>query len=149
MRKLLALFALVLVGGILAACGDDSGSDTLSEAEFQDQANAICEDGNAEIDEQAEEYFEGTGPNEQPSAEQAEAFAEEVVVPGVQGQIDDIRALEAPEDVQDDLDAALDDAEAVVDEIAVDPTVITSEEDPFEEEVFPQLEALGLDACTE
>jgi hypothetical protein len=135
----------VLASAFFAGCGDDGGGDPLTEAEFQDQANAICTEGNQEIDTQADETFSDVPSGERPDREDEAAFVEDVVVPNVQGQIDDIRALEAPEDIQGDVDAAMDDAEAVLDDIEADPSMI--EGDPFAD-VDPQLEALGLDACT-
>jgi hypothetical protein len=139
---------VVLGASLLVGCGDDGGdsSDTLTETEFEEQANAICEEGNAEIDAGADETFSDVPSGEAPSEVEQTAFVEDVVVPGVQDQIDGIRALAAPEDIQDDVDAAMDDAEAVLDDLEEDPSLLFGEDDPFDE-INPQLEELGLDAC--
>ena len=46
MRKVRLMVAATLLIGGASACSDDSGgdNDTLSESEFQDQANELCKD---------------------------------------------------------------------------------------------------------
>lgn len=145
MRTLTIMALGVLAGVGLVACGDDGG-EPLSQSEFEEQGNAICEEGNDEIDAEADDFFADVPSGEDPSEEDLSGFANDVLVPNVQGQIDDLRDLDAPEDIQDDLDATLDEGEEILDEISDDPSILFSDEDPFED-VNAQLTDLGLTSC--
>jgi hypothetical protein len=143
--ELTVLVAVALAGAGLAACDDDGGGEPLTEAEFQAQANAICGESNTALDEEAEDVFADVPSGEVPSEAELETFAD-FAVPNIQGQIDDIRDLEAPDDIQGDVDDVLDETEGVLDEIADDPSVIAGDEDPFAD-VDSQLNDLGLTSC--
>jgi hypothetical protein len=148
MKKPVWMLALVLACGLVAAgCGsdDDSGDsgDTAGEAltqeEFVTQGNAICAAGNKEIDAGA------SGLGDQPTEEQLNAFVGDTLVPSVTGQIDDIRALEPPEDISAQVTTFLDDAETALGELEADPSLLTSG-DPFAD-VNTQATAIGLTEC--
>jgi hypothetical protein len=147
MRRLTAVLVGVLAGVGLIACGDDGG-EPLSQAEFEEEGNAICEEGNDALDEEADDFFADIPSGEDPSDSELEAFGEDILVPNVQAQIDDIRDLEAPDDIQGDVDSVLDEAQDVLDEIADDPSVLFGDEDPFAD-IDPQLEDLGLASCVD
>ena len=102
------LLAFVLVG---AACGDDAA---LSKDEYLAQANAICEDANAQFEAIALEFAN------LPDASNPEGFAEPwmadfigQVTAVLEEQLADLRALAAPEGDEDRLAAIYDDLEAV------------------------------------
>ncbi len=138
MRRYAGFLTALLL--LLPACG---GSDEhLTKAEFVKQGNAICKKGNDAIDAAIEEKF---GDNE-PEQKELEAFATDTLVPNVQNQIDDVRALKEPKDDEDEVNAMLDDAEKALDTIAKDPSVLTGDEDPFAT-VNKQLTAYGLTVC--
>jgi hypothetical protein len=155
LNRLTRLLAVLAIGGafLAAGCGDDdddadagatgatgvSGA-TLTEAEFADEANAICAEGGREIDAAANQAFDSG----EPTPDEVEQFATEILVPGVQDQIDQIRALGAPPEISADLDSALEEGEAVLAEIEDDPTAIRA--NPFGE-VNRELKELGLTAC--
>jgi hypothetical protein len=147
MRALMIVTLGVLAGAGLVACGDDGGGDALTQSEFEDQANAICDEGNDEIDAEANDFFADVPSGEAPSEDDESAFVNDVLVPNVQGQIDDIRDLDAPEDIQDDLNATLDQAEEILDQISDDPSIAFSDEDPFDE-INAELDDLGLTSCS-
>ena len=138
-----------------AGCGGDDDEPTtaesataaLTEEEFVTQANEICATGAAEIDQAAEELF----GNEQPTDEQVEQFATDVVVPGIEAQIDGVEALVPPEDIAGQVDTFIADARAALAEVAADPSLILAgdtPEDPFAD-VNAQAEALGLPECAD
>ncbi len=127
-----------------AACG---GDERLSEDEYLTEANAICSDTNEELQSLADDALA--------SDDRAAviAFVRDTALPNLQGQIDDIRALNGPEELDADVEAVLDDADLVLDAVADEaaeglesdealPGVATAFED-----VNPRLEALGLDDC--
>jgi len=125
----------LLLAGILAlmaaGCGggDDGGEDAapLSKADFTTQADKICADGNAELESEAEAL------GDEPTQEQIEGFAADVLVPNLQGQHDDIADLGVPEGDEDDVKAILDSLQEGIDAVEADPSLITSSDDPLAE----------------
>ncbi len=160
-NRLLIPFALLAALGVLAIAGcgggDDSSTSTtgasgatgvagapLSEDEFLKQGNAICAAGNKEIDQAAQDAFTG----QQPTDAQLQQFAD-IAVPSIQGQIDAIRALPAPEAIADQVTTFLDDAQSALDDVKADPSLFAAGDganDPFAD-VNQQAKALGLDEC--
>jgi hypothetical protein len=149
MKRNLTLIALVaLATGLVAVgCGDDDGGDdtstseALTKEEFLAQGNAICKQGNAEIG-QAGEGVQGP-----PGTPEFDAFVTDTLVPNIQGQIDDLRALGIPEADADQVNAMLDDVQDVVDQIEADPGFATeSKQDPLDP-VTESLVAYGLTEC--
>jgi len=75
-----------------------------------------------------------TGRHHGASATRAHALSGsnvDVLVPNAQGQIDDLGALSAPEDLQDDVDQMLADAQTALDGLTDDPELVSGNEDPF------------------
>ena len=128
-----ALSALALTGAsvlLLAACGS-SGSDTtatITKAAFLKQGNAICANGNKEID-QASKNLGQNG--EQPSQAQLEKFVNETVLPSVEKQVAALEALPVPSGDEDQVQAILDAANQGIDQGKQDPTSLTGNSDPF------------------
>ena len=142
LKRMLALGAAGAIAVGFAACGsDDDGDDTsatdsttattISEDDFVAQANQICADGNKEL-------------NGGPQDGDIEAFVNDTFIPNIQGQIDAIRALGAPEGQEEQITEFLDDAEDDLDELKDDPTSLS--EESFKE-VNQEAAALGLDEC--
>jgi phosphoglycolate phosphatase-like HAD superfamily hydrolase len=130
--------ALALAG--LAACSDDESS--LSEEEFLEQGNEICREGSERTGAIGEEL------GDSPTDEEIEQALDETF-DDVEGQIGDIRDLEEPEEMSDDVEAALDQALEDLDaarEAGAD--LLTAEEDPFAE-TNRLLTAVGLTQCAE
>lgn len=134
MKFLVAVgFVLALLAAGVGGCGggdDSTEADTtaaLTKAEFVKQANAICAEGNKETD----AIFAGFEKGE--SKAEAETVIENEFVPSIQGQIDDIRALGAPEGDEATVEEMLDLAQADLDTIESEPGIVISgeEEDQF------------------
>jgi hypothetical protein len=151
--RLIALLAAVTTIALLVAgCGssDDSTTDaadngeTLTKAEFVKQANAICAGGNKEIENGFEELAEEEGISEKkpPSEEFQEEAIESVVIPGVQSQLDEIRALGFPDD---EAEAIVESAEEDLEEAEEDPKTL-GETDGFKE-TNKEARAYGLTVC--
>ena len=148
--RLIALIGTGLAIALVAAgCGDDSSTTALTKAEFVKQGNAICKAGNEEIDREFEKFAEDNklGKNKPPTNAQLEEAAEEFLLPSVSRQIDEVRALGAPEGQEEAVEAFLDNAEAEVEEIEEDPGKIS--ESSLFAEVNKEGRALGLTACAE
>jgi hypothetical protein len=158
--RLLILFTtLAAIGALaIAGCGgdDDTSSTTgasgasgvsgaaLTEDEWVQQADQICAAGDKDIDQAANDTFGG----QQPSQAEIEQFANDTLIPNIQAQLDAIQALTPPEEIADDATQLVDDANAALDEIRDDPSLVaaSSSEDPFAE-VNKEAQALGLHAC--
>jgi hypothetical protein len=144
----LACTALVLV---IAGCGgdDETSSSTtsttaaLTETEFLAQGNAICIAANKELDQAANDTFTGG----QPTDAQIEQYAG-VLVPNVQGQVDAIRALTPPEDLVDQVDTFLADAEDALAQVSDDPSLLLTSDSngPFSS-ISQEARQIGLDEC--
>ncbi|WP_148615073.1 hypothetical protein [Nocardioides rubriscoriae] len=107
--------------------------------EFVTRANEVCAAGNGEL--------ATAGADVDPQDPDAvAAFATDVLVPNVRGQLEDIRALGFPEDDAELLDSTLTDASTALDEIEADPTLLTGDENPFAE-VNTALTDYGLTEC--
>lgn len=119
-------FAVALTAG-LAGCGgggDSSATTTaLGKGEFLAKANAICARGNKQTD----EAFSGL--DAKPSSAQVEKAIETGFVPAVQAQIDEIRALDAPEGDEAKVEHMLDLAQEDLDGIRADPIAYAEESD--------------------
>lgn len=98
---------LLAVVSLLAACGSDG--DQLSEEEFLAQANEICRVGNQEINDSFEALFADFP--EEPTEEEVQQIIDENgqtllddFESNLGGQIDDLRDLNGPSDLEDELD---------------------------------------------
>jgi hypothetical protein len=113
----LMLIAILTVGLVAAGCGGGDGN--LTKAQFIKQADAICKKAHDQFEKAFNQTFSA---NQQPSKAQLSKFAENTLVPGVQGQIDEIRDLNPPSADQDQVDAIIDAVQRGVNKIKADPT---------------------------
>jgi hypothetical protein len=121
--KLFALLAaLALAAGVIVACGGDDdddggGEQALSKAEYIKQGDAICAEGDREIEKAAEEAFGDLEQGQQPSAKEIGEFGQETVLPSLQKQIDQLRELPTPEGDEDAVNAIYDAADKGIREL--------------------------------
>jgi hypothetical protein len=148
-RFVVALAGLI-IAGILAGCGGGSSSstteDALSRNEFIAQGNEICAKGDKEIQQAGKKVFTSSQP---PSQATQEKFVTDTIVPNIQGQIDAIKALPAPSDDEDLVNAITDAAQSALDKVKSDPSLITDQSnaaDPFSE-ANKLANAYGLTKC--
>ena len=153
MRRLTVLLVTISLALLGAACGGDDdegggGGEPLSQEEFVAQGNEICEEGDTKTEAAFEERFGDA--QEEPAADEVEDFIRDDIIPVIQTQIDDLRDLTPPEDLQEDFDKMLDDAETALGEVedASGEEILNEEEDPFAD-VNAQAEELGLTACAD
>ena len=157
------LITAVAAGVLVAACGDDT--EALSKPEFVAQANAICQASN----DQLEPVFEAVWADlESVDADDPENEfilfvrwdeAMQQVVPIVDEQLDDIRALEPPPEDAELIEALLGDQEAAIAEFAslmkaaaqgdqAALAALDTEEDPFDD-IDRRAREYGLTVCGE
>jgi hypothetical protein len=115
-------FAVLAVVLVAAGCGGGD-DDTLTKAQFIKQADAICKKGNKRIDAAAQDIFTG---QQQPSKAQLTTFATDTLIPDVQRQVDEVRALNEPSEDEDQVNAFLDSAQSELDKGKENPLYMTS-----------------------
>lgn len=141
---LIAIAAAVALG--VAGCGgdDDESTTTAAEAltkeEFITQADQICADGDAAIEEAGAELGQGS------SEEDVAAFVEETVIPNIQDQRDQIAALGIPEGDEGETEELIAELDSAIAEAEADPSVLLGSGDPFAE-VNQMAQEYGLSAC--
>ena len=122
--------------GATGATGDAGASGALP-ADVVTEGNEICAQGNKEF----EQIFSELDHNANP--EEYEKVVTGELVPTIQAQIDDIRALDDSEELQ----STLDEAEGILEEIEGEPDIfIQADSDPFAD-VNDELTELGLTEC--
>ncbi len=148
------LAVLVAVGLVAGACGN--GDEALSKADYVEQANVICAASNA----QAELIFEEVTADlpDEPTPQQVSEAVVEIatrMTPIIEAQLDDLRALRAPEGDEDTLAVLFDDVEAAQEEFiqltedaAAGDQAAFREEDPFAD-VNQRAIQYGLTVCGE
>lgn len=167
-RPCLRVMPLVAIVGIaLAACGDDSPS-ALSKAEFVEQADAICAATNAEVEPIFEDFYSTAfaGMPEGPTTETENQTIMEgfdgvldEVTPIFERQVEDLRALGAPEADGETIEALLADFESAMtemnevadaavagDEEAIHAMTAEDAQDPFSD-VNARARDYGLTVC--
>ena len=141
MRALTAVAIAAVVPIAAAGCG---GEDHLSKSEFLSQGNAVCAKGNKEIDAEATKVFSESKP---PSEAEFQKFANDTLTPNIQGQIDGVDDLSPPADDEDQVNAIVDSAQAALDKVKADPTILENDKnDPFAD-ANKKAKDYGLTAC--
>jgi len=138
-KALLAvLVALAALAAGVAGCGGGDDGDTgttasLTKAEFLKQADAICKRENSKLESEFEEFAKESGfQGKEPSKEQNVEVIEEVLVPNVSNQRDEIEELGAPDGEEDKVEAILDALGEGIEEVEGDPeAVLDPQSDPF------------------
>lgn len=126
---------------VLAGCGDDDQS--LTAAEFRDQANAICAQGNQDIGEAAGSVF----GSEAPAPEDLQS-ALDAIVSISNRQLDDIEELDAPSDLEDEVADLVEEGRSATEAAeAQGLAFFESDDDPWAR-TGELASGLGLDACS-
>lgn len=147
----LAVFAAALV---VAGCGSGdggSGTSSLTKAEFVKQGNAICAEGNKEIEAGFETFAKKhqLSENSPPSKTESKEAGETILIPAISKQLEKIRALGAPSGEEEEVDTLLSRAEKALKEGEEDPAAfIEGELAPFKS-VNREARELGLTVCGE
>jgi hypothetical protein len=149
---LLAAGAAAALFGLGCGGGGDGGTTASTPpatvAEFVERGNAICKEGNEDLASGIQEFAEDNGlsGSDQPSQEQLEGLATEVLLPSIDEQIGKLRELGAPKGQEGEVERFLDNAEAAIDELEADPSMLTGQRSPFAD-VNREAVALGLIVC--
>jgi hypothetical protein len=159
-RGIGALALTVIAAGLIGAgCGGDDDDDTTtatgtsgvtgvegstSKQAFIAEADEICTEGSAELGELLAEEF----GSERPSTEEIEQFVTDTLVPKLEEQFAELRALTPPEGDEEEVDELLTAGEEGVEQIEDDPNLVVQNQQP---EAFKEADRLasdyGFEAC--
>jgi hypothetical protein len=128
----------LLLAAAVAGCGggDDDGlqAGDVSPAKYRSQADKICRNGSAKLRRDVVERFDQLGlrPTQRPSDEQLAEIVREVTIPVVEGELAQLRELEAPAKDVDQIEEVYDTLEEEIGELEDDPAeVFKRGSDPF------------------
>lgn len=155
--RILALLAGGLLSVLLAAgCGgtsdgaDEVTASSLSMAEFVKQADAACVKRQEEAREDFIAYSERVAKSGETTAEREAhlaTVAETIVMPGLQQQVEDIRALGAPKGKEGEVEALLLALEEGAEKVRAQPKRSIEESEKLLEPAGELARNLGLKAC--
>jgi hypothetical protein len=138
--------AVVAVGTLAAGCGGSSDDDTtttsLTKAAWIAKADAICKAGNDQINATAKQQF----GNKKPTGAQIQQFTQDTVVPNTADEIDKIKALGTPSQQGAQADAVVNSAQATINRVKADPSLLTGNSDPFAQ-TNQMAKAYGMKVC--
>ena len=142
----LGLVAVVAIGALAAGCGgsdnDNTTTASLTKAAWISKADAICKAGNDQINATAKQQF----GNKKPTEAQIQQFTQNTVIPNTADQIDKIKALGTPTEQGSQAEAVVNSAEATVNRVKADPSLLTGKSDPFAQ-TNQMAKAYGMKVC--
>ena len=138
MSKLIAVLAAAAAILVIAAgCGggSDSSSDSSSvtKAQFVKEADAICVKGDKQNEKEFEEFAKEHNLSEgkEPSKEVQEEAVQDLVVPGVRQQIEEIDDLAVPSGDEAKIEEVVSSVEEGLEELEEDPTLLFKGKNPL------------------
>ena len=150
LMRVMMLTAILALLPVAAGCGSSkkrstSAAPALTKAEFLKRGNAICKQGNQQINRVARKLFPTR--NARPSQAQLKKFATATLIPSVQSQINGVKALGAPKGDEAKVSAIITSAQAALDQGKKDPLLlVSSKHDPFAK-TNKLAKAYGLTVC--
>ena len=137
-KRLFALLvgALTLLALVAAGCGgggDSSGGEALTKAEFIKQGDEICKQGEAQLEEETEEFAEDNNVDtENPTRAQQEEVIKTVVAPALRKQAEELGELGAPSGEEEAAEEIVTSLEEGSDAMEEDPGKLLEGNNPVE-----------------
>lgn len=157
-RFIVLLASLPAIAIVAAGCGSgDDSTDTASadvtitKEQLIAQGDAICKQGNEEIEDGFERYADEKGipDGKEPSDSQGVEIVEQIIVPNLKTQSELIRGIGAPEGDEEEIGEMLDSLDVAVEEAEDDPEALFNEDtDPFGD-VNQKAQDYGFSECGE
>ena len=122
-----------------AACGGDDGGDKPTKTEYIAKADAICKSADDKIQADAQKEFGNTPPTQQ----QILTYQKEKVLPALEKESSDLKALDKPEGDEDELNALYDSLDSSIEKAKNAPTI----EDSLFADANQKAKAYGLKQC--
>ncbi|HEY5815728.1 MAG TPA: hypothetical protein VIS95_05250 [Solirubrobacterales bacterium] len=138
MRKHIATFvAGVIASGLLiAGCGSDSedaDAQQIDKATFVKQANKICERASGQIVGEITSISSRESANPQSDYLETQiSIVRRALVPGIEEELEEIRALGVPEEAKQEVQAFLEAYAKAIDEAKADAKAVAEGSFPFE-----------------
>lgn len=132
MRLTVVLTAVLAMAAIATGCGG-GGSESLTKAEFVEQADAICKQSSNRIGKEYEAFAKSQAKETGLSPMQWTETGEQILLPNVQAQAEELRELAPPEADADEISRMLDTFDAAVEEGQEDPKSLFSANSPLAE----------------
>ncbi len=140
-----ALVAIGVAGALsLGACGGD-GEEPLTRAGFVARANEICAGTQKAIDDAADTSFPNKG--QVPTPDELQAFADDVVVPRLHNELDELDDLEPPKDDRERVDDMIKAGREASERISEVPALLGSKDRNPLNQYAELASAYGLKAC--
>jgi hypothetical protein len=133
-RLIVLLCGIGALALLAAGCGGGGDGTTstasLTKAEFIKKADEICESAEEKIEREFESFAKEHNLSEKqpPSSKESAEAAETILLPNIEGQIEDIRALGAPSGEEQEVEELLTAVEAGVEKGKQDPVAFIEEE---------------------
>ncbi len=122
--RLVAMAAVALALALLVGCGAGDEAKPLTGDALVQRANDVC----ARHTEQIVSTARSTFPTKEvPSPDRLRAFAEQVVIPEIERQVDELEDLLPPEEATEEFDRYLDEAKRAVKKVKKAPTLVFSQ----------------------
>lgn len=137
------LAAVVLA--IAAGCGeDDKKPAALTKPVYVKQANAICGASSKKLDADVSRRLAGG----EPTPAQLKTIVDDIVVPSIQQELTQLRALPAPTGDEQTVEAIYDATDAALSKVKADPSTVVDEgaDGPFAD-ANQKATAYGLSVC--
>lgn len=142
MRSRMFITSALGVALLLAGCG---GDDAPTKAEYITKADAICKKGDAASQKDAQAKLSALGSS--PTKEQVASVVSEIVLPNIESQLKELRALDKPKGDGDTIDAIYDDLDAGLKRAKADPAAtVASTTSPFAD-ATAKARAYGMKDC--
>ena len=159
-RALVALFACLAVAALAAGCGGggdstsggsessaDSGSAP-AKAAFVKEADGICQAADNELNDEIQSYAKANGiplGKEPTKAQQVELY-EEVVLPNIGKQAEELGELTPPEGDEETVEEITDGLDEGVEEAEADPEQLVEGKNPLAD-ASSKAKAYGMKVC--
>lgn len=149
LRRAAAIVACAAIAAVAVGCGgDDGGGDTtstteaLTKQEWITQADQICSDGDAAIQQAAEDAGLSN-----PTPEELKSFYTETVLPNIEDQRDQIEALPVPAGEEDAIGSITDALDQAISDAQADPDALVNGSSDVFKDVNQQAQDYGLTSC--
>ncbi len=137
-------------GGNDAGNADTTTASSISKAEFIEEADAVCASAGKKAQAELASYLKDKGiEGNKLNPQQTEDIAKEILAPVLQFQVDEIRALGAPEQDQLQIVSFLSEVEAAAKKAEKNPTMAIQSPDQLLGKARAIVAGYGFEVCAQ
>jgi hypothetical protein len=148
--RLVAWAGVVAIVVVAAGCGGEdssTGGPSISKEAFIAKVDAICKRGNGRVEVAFADFLEENKDLKRPKPADFEGLVGDVLVPSVKREIEEVRALGAPDGDEEDVDEMVDALEEGVETAERNPKAVTNSSDAVFGIASRLAEEYGLEVC--